>query len=79
VKKYAGSFARTGSIIVRQRGSKIRPGTNVKMGSDDTLFSVADGIVSFSERTVRRYTGAFKTVKFANVTPLPAKTKEVKA
>ncbi|MCI0479512.1 50S ribosomal protein L27 [Candidatus Uhrbacteria bacterium] len=79
VKKYAGSFARTGNILVRQRGSKIRPGTNVRMGSDDTLFAVADGIVSFSERKVRRYTGAFKTVKFANVTPLTAKTQEAKA
>jgi large subunit ribosomal protein L27 len=72
-KLYAGEFAKIGSIIVRQRGSKIRPGKNVKMGSDDTLFSLAAGIVSFSNSKVRRYTGAFKNVKFANVTPIESK------
>ncbi|MFH1078107.1 MAG: 50S ribosomal protein L27 [Patescibacteria group bacterium] len=77
VKKYAGSYARTGNILVRQRGSKIRAGTNVCMGSDDTLFAVADGLVSFTQKKVKRYTGAFKVVKFANVTPIAAK--EVKA
>lgn len=69
VKLYSGEYARTGSIIVRQRGSKIRAGKNVKMGSDDTLYSICDGVVSFSNKKVRRYTGALKPVKFANVTP----------
>ncbi|MEO5927442.1 MAG: 50S ribosomal protein L27 [Patescibacteria group bacterium] len=72
-KLYAGEFAKIGSIIVRQRGSKIRPGKNVKMGSDDTLFSLVEGLVSFQDRKVRRYTGAFKNAKFANVTPIAAK------
>lgn len=72
-KLYSGEFARNGSIIVRQRGSKIRAGKNVKMGSDDTLFAITDGIVSFSNKKVKRYTGAFKTVKFAHVLPLEKK------
>ncbi len=72
-KLYAGEFAKIGSIIVRQRGSKIRAGKNVRMGSDDTLFAVASGIVSFTQKQVRRYTGAFKHVKFAHVTPLAEK------
>lgn len=72
-KLYAGEFAKTGSIIVRQRGSKIRAGRNVKMGSDDTLFAIADGLVSFSDKKVKRYTGAFKTVKFAHVVPVEKK------
>jgi large subunit ribosomal protein L27 len=72
-KLYAGEFANIGSIIVRQRGSKIRPGKNVKMGSDDTLYAIAAGTVSFSNKKVRRYTGAFKNATFANVTPVEKK------
>ncbi len=75
-KLYAGEYAKIGSIIVRQRGSKIRPGKNVEMGSDDTLFAMKEGIVAFSNKKVKRYTGAFKTVKFANIVPLPAKQAE---
>ncbi len=69
VKKYAGETVKNGNIIVRQRGSKIRAGLNVKMGSDDTLFSLANGVVKFTNKRIRRYTGAFKLVKFANVVP----------
>jgi len=72
-KLYAGEFAKTGNIIVRQRGTAIRPGLNVKKGKDDTLFAVADGIVKFTEKKVRRFTGAFKKAKFANVIPAQAK------
>ena len=42
-----GQFATAGSIIYRQRGTKIHPGTNVKKGGDDTLFATCDGIVRF--------------------------------
>ncbi|HAQ56250.1 MAG TPA: 50S ribosomal protein L27 [Acholeplasmatales bacterium] len=42
-----GQFCTAGSIIYRQRGSKIHPGTNVGMGKDDTLFAMVDGIVKF--------------------------------
>ncbi len=42
-----GQFATTGSIIYRQRGTKVHPGKNVGIGSDDTLFSKIDGIVKF--------------------------------
>jgi large subunit ribosomal protein L27 len=47
VKKYGGEVVRSGNIIVRQRGSKIKPGLNVMIGKDDTLFAVADGVVKF--------------------------------
>ena len=42
-----GHFASAGSIIYRQRGTKIHPGTNVGKGGDDTLFAICDGIVKF--------------------------------
>ena len=47
VKAYDGQLLKAGSIIVRQRGTKIHPGTNVGRGGDDTLYAKADGIVKF--------------------------------
>ena len=47
VKRYAGQFVLSGNILVRQRGTKIKPGKNVLVGKDDTLFAVADGVVMF--------------------------------
>jgi large subunit ribosomal protein L27 len=52
VKLYGGEIAKPGSIIVRQRGTPIRPGFNVRIGSDDTLFSTANGKVVFRGKTV---------------------------
>ena len=46
-KKADGQFVVAGNIIVRQRGTKIHPGTNVGIGGDDTLFAMADGQVRF--------------------------------
>ena len=47
VKKGDGQYVKSGNILVRQRGTKIHPGINVKKGSDDTLFAIADGKVKF--------------------------------
>jgi large subunit ribosomal protein L27 len=47
VKRYAGQFVLSGNILVRQRGTKIKPGLNVHAGRDDTLFATTDGIVTF--------------------------------
>jgi large subunit ribosomal protein L27 len=47
VKKFGGERVRAGNIIMRQRGTKIHPGTNVGIGSDDTLFALVDGTVQF--------------------------------
>ena len=46
-KRADGEFCTAGSILYRQRGTKILPGTNVKRGGDDTLFALTDGIVKF--------------------------------
>lgn len=53
IKVGAGEIVKTGSILVRQRGTKWHPGKNVARGTDDTLFALTDGIVSFrkSDRT----------------------------
>jgi len=47
VKKYGGEFVRSGNILVRQRGTRIKPGKNVDVGKDDTLFAIADGYVLY--------------------------------
>lgn len=47
VKRYAGQFVLSGNILVRQRGTRIKPGINVMVGKDDTLFAIADGVVMF--------------------------------
>jgi len=47
VKKFGGERVRSGHILVRQRGTRIHAGTNVKVGTDDTLFAVADGVVKY--------------------------------
>ena len=73
VKLYGGEVAKIGNIIVRQRGTKVRAGTNVKMGKDDTLFAMAAGIVKFTDKKVKRFTGAIKRVKFVSVVAAGAK------
>lgn len=47
VKKYAGEHVLSGNILVRQRGTRIKPGANVDKGKDDTLFAIAEGVVVF--------------------------------
>ena len=70
VKRYAGEFAKSGNILVRQRGTHIRAGLNVAKAKDDSLFADADGIVSFSDKSITRYTGARRIAKFVNINPL---------
>jgi large subunit ribosomal protein L27 len=47
VKRYGGQFVRSGNIIVRQHGTRVKPGENVGVGSDHTIFATADGVVKF--------------------------------
>jgi large subunit ribosomal protein L27 len=54
VKAYSGTLVTAGSIIVRQRGTKVRPGRNVGIGSDDTLYARAEGMVEFATSGNRR-------------------------
>lgn len=50
VKRYGGEHVKGGTIIVRQRGTKIFPGKNVGRGGDDTLFAKSDGVVQFQRK-----------------------------
>ena len=49
VKRFAGETVTAGSILVRQRGTRFSPGTNVGLGSDDTLFALTNGVVKFQK------------------------------
>ncbi len=50
IKRFAGQSVTGGTIIVRQRGTRIKPGSNVGRGKDDTLFAMSDGVVKFQNR-----------------------------
>ena len=63
-KLYDGQKAKTGSIIVRQRGTKIIPGKNVGLGKDHTLFALKDGVIKFRDKRKIRFDGQ-KSVKKA--------------
>jgi large subunit ribosomal protein L27 len=54
VKAFGGQTVSAGSIIIRQRGTKIHPGNNVGIGSDDTIFAKIDGIVTFERKDKSR-------------------------
>ena len=54
-KRFGGQFVTGGSILVRQRGTRFKPGNNVGLGSDDTLFAKVDGVVKFERRGDSRY------------------------
>ncbi len=55
VKIYGGQNAEEGNIIVRQRGTKIRPGDGVRIGKDHTIYAVKSGIVQFSQKLGKQY------------------------
>ena len=62
VKRFGGQAVRAGTIIVRQRGTRIRPGLHVGMGRDFTLYALVDGTVAFDHATRQR--------KRANIVPV---------
>ena len=67
VKRGDGAAARPGMIIVRQRGTKIMAGNNVRVGKDHTLFSMATGTVSFTNKRKTRFDGQVIVKKVASV------------
>jgi len=67
VKRAAGQSVKTGEIIVRQRGSKIEAGKNVKIAKDHTIFAMADGVVSFRDMRKTRFDGQLVHKKAVDV------------
>ncbi len=70
VKLFSGQTAKPGSILVRQRGTKFVAGKNVKQGSDDTLYSLAKGVVKFVSKKMMKFDGSKRFTKIINVIPV---------
>ena len=73
VKVGDGQSVRAGMILVRQRGSKIHPGKNVKQGKDDTLYALESGIVDFTRKQRRRFDRSLRPARYVNVLPTEKK------
>jgi large subunit ribosomal protein L27 len=67
VKKFGGEKVKIGQIIIRQRGTKFRPGNNVKRGEDDTLFAMKEGSVKFSTKKLKVFTGKLAKKRIVSV------------
>lgn len=67
VKLYEGEIAKTGSIIVRQRGTKVLAGKNVGIGKDHTLFALKDGKIKFGQKRKNNFDGTNKVLKIVHV------------
>jgi len=67
VKLYAGQKVKAGNIIVRQRGSKILAGENVRMGKDDTIYAIKEGVINFTTTRKRKFDGSQRVAKVVNV------------
>jgi large subunit ribosomal protein L27 len=69
VKISAGEMAKTGMIIIRQRGTKYLLGKNVKKGSDDTIYAMADGLVKYTSKSKKLFNGTRRLAKVVSVEP----------
>ena len=71
VKLFGGQAAKTGQILIRQRGTKFLPGKNVGVGKDYTLFALKDGIVHFTTKRKRKFDNSRRVAKVIHVLPSP--------
>jgi len=76
VKITDGEWAKAGSIIIRQRGTKYHPGLNVGIGKDDTLFALQAGFVKFTTRKLKKFNNTLKSSKIVNVILLTEEKKQ---
>ena len=79
VKKGDGQFAKSGNILIRQRGTQYYAGKNVMMGVDHTLFAVAAGNVKFSNKVMKKYDRRTAKVKVVSVVPVVKKAEKTKS
>jgi large subunit ribosomal protein L27 len=67
VKLFAGQKAKSGSVIIRQRGTKFLPGINVMRGKDDTLYAIKEGVVQFKTIRKKKFDRSSRIAKVVNV------------
>ena len=69
IKLFAGQKAKVGQILVRQRGTKLLPGKNVKRAGDDTLYALKEGLVRFTTKRKKGFDRTQRIAKIVNVEP----------
>lgn len=67
VKLFGGQAANPGNVIIRQRGTKYRPGFGVRLGSDDTIYAIKQGKIQFKTKKITKFDGSKKIVSIVNV------------
>ena len=70
IKLQAGQIAKPGQVMVRQRGTKIIAGKNVRRGGDDTLYAAVEGVVKFSTNQKQRFDNSQRLVKIVSLEPV---------
>jgi large subunit ribosomal protein L27 len=78
IKVFGNQAVKTGQIIVRQRGTKYKPGKNVKRAGDDTLFAMKDGLVQFKAKKTLSFTGKLTKKTFVSIIDKPVKKPKAK-
>lgn len=69
IKRFEGQKVKSGSVLIRQRGTKWHPGLNTRRGCDDTIYALVDGIVKFSNKRKKTFSGKVKRISLINVIP----------
>ncbi|MDO8668775.1 MAG: 50S ribosomal protein L27 [Candidatus Buchananbacteria bacterium] len=67
IKLYGGESAKTGAIVVRQRGSRYRPGKNTRIAKDDSIFATGHGLVKYTRKKVKKFNGKLENVQMVSV------------
>lgn len=67
VKIFGNQVVKTGQVIIRQHGTKYHAGKNVRMGADSTLYSLANGLVKFQNKMVKKFHGNLKKTRVVSV------------
>jgi large subunit ribosomal protein L27 len=73
VKVFGNQKVSKGEIIIRQHGTKYSPGKNVKIAGDSTLYALADGLVKFQTKMVKKFHGNLRKTRVVSVEPVKAK------
>lgn len=67
VKLFAGQKAKSGNIVVKQRGTKFRAGLNSKRANDDSIFAIQPGVVKFRKKIIKKYNGKLEQSTFVDI------------
>ena len=67
IKLYGGETAKNGAIVLRQRGSRYRPGKNTRIAKDDSIFAIGSGLVKYTKKKIKKYNGKLENAQIVSV------------